>query len=65
MKKDKSYSALSNAALRAAESYYPEVDKFLDYLASLKTGSRVLFSYIKEDIVDGADRSEIDKKIIF
>jgi len=40
------------------------VDKIFDFFADLETGSKILFSYVKKEIVDGSDRSEVDQQII-
>ncbi|SIR48292.1 class I SAM-dependent methyltransferase [Halanaerobium kushneri] len=40
------------------------VDKVIDYFAELKSGSRVVFSYVKKEVVVGSERSEVDEKII-
>ena len=40
------------------------VDKVLDYFAELKSGSRVLFSYVKKGVVSGSERSEVDREVI-
>ena len=40
------------------------VDKILDYFAELKSGSRVLFTYIKKEVLAASERSQADQKII-
>lgn len=40
------------------------VDKILDYFAELKSGSRVLFTYIKKEVLADSERSQDDQKII-
>jgi len=40
------------------------VDRILDYFAELKSGSRVLFTYIKKEVLAASERSQADQKII-
>lgn len=40
------------------------VDKILDYFTELKSGSRVLFTYIKKEVLADSERSQADQKII-
>jgi methyltransferase (TIGR00027 family) len=40
------------------------VDKVLDYFSELKSGSRVLFTYIKKEVLAASERSQADQKII-
>jgi len=40
------------------------VDNVFDYFAELKSGSRVLFTYIIKEVVAGSERSQVNQKII-
>jgi methyltransferase (TIGR00027 family) len=40
------------------------LNNVLDYLSSIKSESKLLFTYIKKEIIDGSNRSEIDQNII-
>jgi methyltransferase (TIGR00027 family) len=40
------------------------LNNVLDYLSSIKSESKLLFTYIKKEIIDGSNRSEIDHNII-
>lgn len=40
------------------------IDKVFDYLADLKNGTKLVFTYIKKEVIDSSSRSEADQKII-